>query len=80
MVEMLGERAPKAWSKFEAYLDIFYSFMVSSADEIAESKAGYDSESDAYKIGVELYFIYDMIRHLGDFILQENSPYHEPGM
>jgi hypothetical protein len=79
MVEMLQERAPRAWSKIEAYLDIFYSFMVNSSDEVAENKDIHDCESEAYKTGVELYFIYDMIKHLGDFILQENSPYHEPG-
>lgn len=53
--------------------------MVNSADEIAEDKDTYDNKSDACKTGIELYFIYNMVRHLGDFILQENSPYHEPG-
>lgn len=69
MVEMLQERAPKAWRKFDAYLDVFFSFMVNSADEIAEDKDTYDNKSDACKTGIELYFIYNMVRHLGDFIL-----------
>ena len=54
--------------------------MVNSAEEIATDQASkVDKESDAYKTGVELYFVYDMLRYLGDFVLQENSPYHEPG-
>lgn len=53
--------------------------MVFSAEEIDQQKEIPNQESEAYKVGVELYFLYDMIRHLGDFILQENSPYSEPG-
>lgn len=53
--------------------------MVNSAEEIATDNTKVDKESDAFKTGVELYYIYDMLRYLGDFILQENSPYHEPG-
>ena len=79
MIEQLSERAPKNWRKFEAYLDIFYSFMVHSCEDILKERDQFDTSSSAYKIGVELYFIHDMIRHLGDFVLQENSPYHEAG-
>ena len=35
--------------------------------------------SEECKTGIELFFTYNMIRYLGDFILQENSPYNEPG-
>ena len=75
MVEQLAERAPKNWRKFDAFMDIFFGFMVYSASEVYADKDEYDSESDAYKTGMELYFIYNMIRHLGDFVLQEKSPY-----
>ena len=69
MVEQLAERAPKNWRKMDAFLEIFYSFMVSSADDVYEDKKTFDPESPAYKTGSELYFIYNMIRHLGDFVL-----------
>mmetsp|Transcript_389 Transcript_389/g.527 ORF Transcript_389/g.527 Transcript_389/m.527 type:complete len:148 (-) Transcript_389:1464-1907(-) len=52
--------------------------MVHSSEDIAEGLSEYDAESEAYKIGVELYFQNNMIKYLGDFVLQENSPYHEP--
>ena len=79
MVAQLAVRAPKNWRKFDAFLEIFHDFMVFSAEDIENSMESPDQESEAYKVGVELYFIFDMIRHLGDFILQENSPYNEPG-
>ena len=53
--------------------------MVYSAEEVELELEAYDKDSETYKIGVELYFKYEMIHYLGDFILQEKSPYHEPG-
>lgn len=79
MIEQLADRAPRHWRKFDAFLDIFYSFMVHSADDVRAGCVEFDKESEAYKVGVELYFKNDMIKYLGDFVLQENSPYHEPG-
>ena len=69
MTELLTERAPKNWRKFEAFLEIFYAFMVFSTEDIDAGKETHDSTSEAYKVGVELFFIYNMIRYLGDFIL-----------
>jgi len=79
MVKLLEERAPKNWRKFDSFIDIFQALMVNSAEEIATDNVKVDKESDAFKTGVELYYKYDMLRYLGDFVLQENSPYHEPG-
>jgi len=79
MTQLLSERAPKNWRKFDAFLEIFYAFMVFSPEDIDANSETHDATSDAYKVGVELFFIYDMIHYLGDFILQENSPYNEPG-
>jgi len=79
MTEILMERGAKNWRKFDSFLEIFYAFMVFSSEDIDADKETYDSTSDAYKVGVELFFMNDMIRYLGDFILQENSPYNEPG-
>ena len=53
--------------------------MAFSAEDIDTGKEAHDPNSDAFKTGVELFFVYNMIRYLGDFILQENSPYNEPG-
>lgn len=80
MTEMLEMRAPKSWSRFDQFLDIFFAFMVQSPEEVVEGKDKYDKEGDAYKVGVEIYFGMDMVKKLGDFVLQEESPYHEPGM
>jgi len=79
MVEQLSDRAPKNWRKFDAFLEIFFSFMVHSTDDIRMERTDFDNTSDAYKIGVELYYTNNMIKHLGDFVLQESSPYHEVG-
>jgi len=43
--------------------------MVNSCEEIELESDKYDSESEAYKVGIEIFFVNDMIRHLGDFIL-----------
>lgn len=77
MVQLLPERVAKNWRKFDAFLDIFLSLMVFSAEEIDNDVVKPDSESEAYKTGIELFFVFKMIKNLGDFILQENSPYHD---
>jgi len=63
----------------DAFLDIFYCFMVNSADDIYNNRSTYDSDSDAYKTGIEIYFLSNMIRYLGDFVLQDKSPYSYAG-
>jgi len=63
----------------DAFLSIFYSFMVQSADDVYQDRKEFNSDSDAYKTGVEIYFINNMIQHLGDFVLQEKSPYSKEG-
>lgn len=56
MVELLEERAPKNWRKFDSFLEIFHDFMVFSAEEVDLELERIDKESEAYKVGVELYF------------------------
>ena len=53
--------------------------MVQSADDVYQDRKEFNSDSDAYKTGVEIYFINNMIQHLGDFVLQEKSPYSKEG-
>lgn len=69
MTTLLVERAPKNWRKFDSFLDIFYAFMVFSPEDVDANKETHDTTSDACKVGVELFFVYDMIHYLGDFIL-----------
>ena len=79
MVGLLPERAAKNWRKFDAFLEIFFAMMVYSPLDIELDNVKYDESSEAFQAGVELFFAYEMIHYLGDFILQENSPYHEAG-
>ena len=79
MIGLLEKRAPIKWRNFDQFLEIFHDFMVYSVEEVELELEAYDKDSETYKVGVELYFKYEMIHYLGDFILQEKSPYHEPG-
>lgn len=69
MNEQLSERAPKNWRKFDAFLEIYLSFMVNSSEDIHKDRSEFDSSSEAFKTGIELYYLNDMIKHLGDFVL-----------
>ena len=69
MIGLLEKRAPTKWRNFDQFLEIFHDFMVYSTDEIDLELEAYDKESETCKVGVELYFKYEMIHYLGDFIL-----------
>ena len=56
MVELLEKRVPLKWRNFDQYLEIFHDFMVFSAEEIELETEQIDKESEAYKVGVELYY------------------------
>lgn len=56
MAELLEVRAPKNWRKFDNFLEIFHDVMVFSAEEVDLELMQIDKESEAYKVGVELYF------------------------
>lgn len=77
ITELLEYRAPKNWRKFDEFLEIFLDFMVFSADDIDKKNYLYRTDGDEFKVGVEMYFVHNMIRYLGDFILEENSPYYD---
>ena len=74
MVELLHEKAPKHCSWIEVFLGMFHDIMVYSAEEILAGAEQPDSNSEAYKIGIKVFFNNDMIQNLGHFILQEKSP------
>lgn len=69
MIGLLEKRAPTKWRNFDQFLEIFHDFMVHSAEEVDLELESFDKESETYKVGVELYFLYEMIHYLGDFIL-----------
>ena len=82
LLSHLDLRAPRAWSRFEAYLDVIFSFATLGPEqieqEVKDDKAQkWDSESDAYKIGMEYFFKEGFLTILGDFVLQEESPLYK---
>ena len=79
MTELLADRAPKNWRRFDSFLEIFHGFMVYSAEDIDADRNRIDKEGEPYLVGIELFFMHNMIRYLGDFVLQENSPYFDAG-
>jgi hypothetical protein len=79
LISMLFSRAAKNWRKMDSYLDILYCFCVHSADEIeleedATKAVPVDPTSEAYQVGMELYFKMGLLTMFGDFVLQEESP------
>ena len=74
LVAILHEKAPKHPSWIGVLLGMFHDIMVYSAEEIMAGADAPDSESEAYKIGMKVFFNNDMIQSLGHFILQEKSP------
>jgi len=82
LLGQLHTRAAKAWRKFDQYLEIICAFAINSAEEIEEDKdlgksTKYDAESEAYKVGVEVFFKQGLLTILGDFVLQEDSPMYK---
>lgn len=61
MIEQLSGKALTKWRNFDEFLAIFFNAMVMSAEDLAAGKKTYDNKSEEYKLGVEYYFIYDMI-------------------
>ena len=67
-------RAPRAWNRFGAYLELIAGFITLSADDVEkEIETGKSQplkpESDAYKIGMEYAFKEGLLTKFGDFML-----------
>ena len=48
MTELLADRAPKNWRRFDAFLEIFHDFMVYSAEDIDTDRIRSDKEGEPY--------------------------------
>ena len=87
LIDCLDERAPKAWKTFDQFNELFFAFGVFSPEDIQERWTGettiscipFDKESEAYQIGMGLFFRWNMLERLGDFVLGDKSPMHEVG-
>ena len=78
----LDLRAPRAWNRFGAYLELLAGFITMSAEDVEkEIETGKSQplqrESEAYKIGMEYAFKEGLLSKFGDFMLQEDSPLHD---
>lgn len=58
MIELLPDRVAKNWRKFDHFMDIFYAMMVYSPEDVELDRVKHDEQSEAFKIGTELFFKY----------------------
>jgi hypothetical protein len=78
----LRQRAAKAWSRFDKYLELFHAFALQTPQEVLESitnvsgvaKILEKEEKEAAKIGMEYFFKTDLIDLLVDFVFGEKKP------
>lgn len=82
LIGHLDLRAPRAWNRFEAYLDIIAGFATQGPEEVLnEIAAGkvlpFEVGSEAFKLGIEHCFKAKLLTKFGDFMLQEDSPIHD---
>jgi hypothetical protein len=80
----LRDRAAKAWSRFEYYLDIILGFGVHSDTDFTEmndsnAETPWSTDSEGCRIGFEYYFKIQIIEVLLDFMLGDSSPLKQPG-
>ena len=79
----LHDRAAKNWKYFDYYLEVILAYALHSPEELESETNAMDSppwskESEAYQIGMELYFKYNMLEIMGDWVLGEASPLIKP--
>jgi hypothetical protein len=78
MMENLHYRAAKNWKTFNYYLETILAFGINGSEAFEkieqEDGQGYSKDSEAYKIGMGLYFKRNMLEIMGDFVLGEASP------
>ena len=72
------------WSRMNIYLEILYAFGVYSPEQIMKSGPGFtssyiDEESDSVKVALHYFFSNHMIEKIGDFMLEDKSPFLQKG-
>ena len=72
-LSQLKLRAPKSYQYFDHFLELISTFAFYSPEELADSPVTdglpFDKDSEAYRIGMTVFYQRDMIQILGDFIL-----------
>ena len=85
LLSHLSGRATKNWKTFDYYLELIAAFALHSHEEMEVTadqdmaSCPWSKESEAYQIGMELCFKWNLIEVLGDFMLGEKSPLHVQG-
>ena len=85
LLNELPVRGANAWKTFDYYLEVIAAFFLFSPEQfekngdLAMESLQVKKESEAYTIGIELCFKWNMFELLGDFILGEKSPKHTAG-
>ena len=79
MVGYLPDRAAKNWKTFDHYLEVILAFAIHAPEELETDPSPqegltWNKDSEAYQIGMELYFKKNMLEYLGDWVLGEASP------
>lgn len=81
MVILFNFRVPASWARFESYLDILLSFGLHSADEVllsgdqtTKTADRNPMDSEACRVGLSFYAKMQIVEHIGDLILGEESP------
>ena len=74
-------RGANAWKTFKYYLEVIASFFLFNPEQFEKndlvmSSLQIKTETEAYKIGIELCFKWNLFERFGDFILGEKSPMH----
>ena len=80
IISLLNFRVARSWAKMEEFLEIIYSFAAYTPEQILAGGPGYtnvkpDMESDSVKIGLTYFYKIKMIEKIGDFILEDSSPF-----
>jgi hypothetical protein len=84
LIMLLPVRVARAWSRFDEFLEIIYSFAAFTPEQILASGPGYtqavpEMDSDSVKVGLHYFFTAKMLEKIGDFILEDQSPFCVPG-
>jgi hypothetical protein len=84
LILLLPVRVARAWARFDEFLEIIYSFAAFTPEQILASGPGYtqavpEMDSDSVKVGLHYFFSAKMLEKIGDFILEDDSPFYVPG-
>ena len=77
--------AANNWRNFEHYLRVIFAFGVHGPDEFLEDSGlsvqpTWSKDSEAYQIGMDLYFRKGLLEYLGDWVLGDESPFKIEGV